>query len=82
MAALSASVLLPSSQYVNYSAAVDVLDTASDLLHQGFNQTKGFQLLKALNTQLSSELQPSDEFTDMSWDTPDMPRSSSEDVQL
>jgi hypothetical protein len=75
MAPLSTSVFLPSSQYANYSAAVDVLETASNLLHQSFNQTKGFKHLKELNCRLDSELQPTDEFTDMSWNTPDMPSS-------
>jgi hypothetical protein len=79
MAAISASVLLPSSQYVNFSAAVDVLDTASDLLHQAFNQPKGSNLITALNNRLCSELQPTDELTDMSWETPDMLSGSEED---
>ncbi len=71
MVALSSSILLPMSQYVNYSAAVDAVDTASDLLHQAFNMTSGSKVLQKLNDNLCCKSQPSDEFTDVSWNSPD-----------
>ncbi len=69
MAAVSASRLLPSSQYANYAVAVDVLSTAKALLH---NQSCHASLLRKLNAGLSCKTLPSDEETDMSYDTPEI----------